>query len=352
VFRDYTINSAKETQSGEQLPMVPFRLSTETDKKPSFFEAVFEQNGTQYRYGFEASTDRIVTEWLFSKKDSIRETRLFTREGNQFEIGQDYREGKGLEGRTRENALFLSVAAQFNGEVAGEVIGWMHSFRSISGVDDMHYMPFTAERLKESVYHRQICELVRMADTGIEDLHTVEMSQESLGQYLPPELFGKELSDWGGFWIKTKHRKFNLEKTLADEVEFDLRADESAGTQKLVAMAGPVLHTLQAGSVLFVDEMEARLHPLITKSLVNLFNSSANKKNAQLIFATHDSGLLDSRKIRRDQVWFVEKDQYGASSLYKLSEFKIRKEAKFAKEYLLGQFGAVPRVGDWTEVLK
>jgi len=98
--------------------------------------------------------------------------------------------------------------------------------------------------------------------------------------------------------------------------------------------------------------MEARLHPLLTKALVGLFNSSANRKNAQLIFATHDDGLLDPRRIRRDQVWFVEKDRFGGSQLFSLSEIKgVRKDARFAKEYLLGQFGGVPHLGNWQGVL-
>ena len=119
-----------------------------------------------------------------------------------------------------------------------------------------------------------------------------------------------------------------------------------------MALTGPFLHTLKEGSVLLVDELEARLHPLLTKALVRLFNSSANTENAQLIFATHDEGLLDARRIRRDQVWFVEKDDFGASRFYGLAEFKgVRKEAKFAKEYLLGQFGGVPHVGDLEETL-
>src|SRR5208282_6058230 len=130
-------------------------------------------------------------------------------------------------------------------------------------------------------------------------------------------------------------------------IEFSLKADGSAGTQKFVAMMGPFLHTLREGAVLFVDELEAKLHPLLTKALVGLFNSSANRKNAQLIFATHDEGLLDPQLIRRDQVWFVEKNGLGSSQLYCLDEIKgVRKEAKFAKEYLLGQFGGVPRIGD------
>jgi len=119
-----------------------------------------------------------------------------------------------------------------------------------------------------------------------------------------------------------------------------------------VGLLGPFLQALRFGSVRFVDEMEARLHPLLTKALIGLFNSSANRKNAQLIYATHDDGLLDARTIRRDQVWFVEKNGFGASRLYCLDEFKgVRKEAKFAKEYLLGQFGGVPHIGDLQGVM-
>ena len=138
---------------------------------------------------------------------------------------------------------------------------------------------------------------------------------------------------------RTLHRRFDSTGQATDAVEFDFQTEESAGTQKLVAMAGPFLHTLREGSVLFVDELEARLHPLLTKALVGLFNSAANTRNAQLIYATHDEGLLESKRTRRDQVWFVEKDPLGASRLYCLDEFKgVRKDSKFSTEYLLGHF--------------
>jgi hypothetical protein len=104
------------------------------------------------------------------------------------------------------------------------------------------------------------------------------------------------------------------------------------------------------GSVLFVDELEARLHPLLTRGLISQFNSYINDLDGQLIFISHDAGLLDPKRIRRDQVWFAEKDDFGASRLHSLSEFKVRKEAKFDKEYLLGQFGGVPRVTNLQDI--
>jgi len=356
-FRDWVRNSSKDAQAGDKIPLRPFRLHVDTEGAPTFLEAVFLYESTRYRYGFEANEEAVKSEWLFSRKDSSRETRLFTREGGEIGSSDDFKEGKGLEKRTRPNALFLSVAAQFNGRIAGEILSWMDRFRPISGLDDMNYMPFTANKLMEPEYAKLIQELTKKADVGIENLRRQDLAAADAVKTLPKGPFDKVRQallsgEFSAFAIKTYHQKFGPNQEPSGLVEFDLKADESAGTQKFIALTGPFLDTLKLGSILFVDELEARLHPLLTKALVSLFNSSANTGNAQLIFATHDEGLLDPKRIRRDQVWFVEKDDFGASRLYSLAEFKgVRKEAKFAKEYLLGQFGAVPHVGDFEETL-
>ncbi|HEY3857114.1 MAG TPA: ATP-binding protein [Verrucomicrobiae bacterium] len=357
-FRDMVQESSKDSQAGEPIPVKPFRLHSMTEQEPSFFEAIFLQNGKRYRYGFEANREAIVAEWLFSQVDSIRETRLFTREGEIIDPTDAFKEGKGLEKRTRPNALFLSVAAQFNGETASEVMQWLSQIRDISGLDDVSYMNFTAKLINDAEYGPLIGELVKQADIGIEKLERQDITygkkagttkKDSLKSTL--QILLESVAE-GGFIVKTFHQRFDTKDQPAGKVEFDLRAEESAGTQKFVAMTGPFLRTLRDGAILFVDELEARLHPLLTKALVGLFNSSANRRNAQLIFATHDEGLLDAQRIRRDQVWFVEKNSFGASRLFCLDEIKgVRKEAKFAKEYLLGQFGGIPHVGDLQEIL-
>ena len=350
IFRQFVQNSSKESQAGEKIPVIPFRLNTATESAPTHFEIVFLQNGARYRYGFEATPEMIQAEWLFSQKDSIRETRLFTREGSTIEASVEFREGKGLEARTRPNALFLSVVSQFNGGIAGEIMRWMERFRGISGLDDVNYLAFTSQLLQDARLGPKIRGLIRRLDVGIEDLQTIELSVSERLKLLPkdfPEHLRKEvLASPGAFMIKTLHKRFSEKNQVCENVEFNFKNEESAGTQKLVAMSGPFLRTLEDGSVLFVDELEARLHPLLTKALVGLFNDPENQKTAQLIYATHDEGLLDSARIRRDQVWFVEKDEIGASRLFSLAEFKVRKEAKFGKEYLLGQFGAVPHLRD------
>jgi AAA15 family ATPase/GTPase len=197
--------------------------------------------------------------------------------------------------------------------------------------------------------------LARRADVGIEDLQSVKITVDQRVKNKPynyMDFFRNMTAEVRGeLLIKALHKRYDEDSHECGVVEFNLNTEESAGTQKFVAISGRFLHTLQQGSILFVDELEARLHPLLTKSLVGLFNAAANRKNAQLIYATHEDGLLDSAHIRRDQVWFVEKDKFGASQLFSLAEYKVRKEAKFGKEYLLGLFGGVPRLRDFERTL-
>ena len=361
-FRDLVKNSSKSLQLGDRIPVVPFRLQTESERAPSHFEAVFVHNGTRYRYGFEATSEAVTSEWLFSQRDSIRETNLFTREGTRIDVGEAFCEGRPVEKLTRPNALFLSVVAQFNGEIAGSIVGWMNQFRNISGIHDQETLGFTVRLLSEpqfaAVYGPMILDLVKQADMGIDGLHRRDASPEKMASIIPagvPESIRTQILNsigTGAFMVTTSHRKYGSDEAPVGSVEFDFESEESAGTQKFIALTGPFLRTLIEGSILFVNELEARLHPLLTKALVDLFNGPANRKNAQLIYATHDEGLLDPKWIRRDQVWFAEKDRRGASRLYCLDEFNgVRKEAKFSKEYLLGQFGGVPRLGNLEEAI-
>ena len=138
-----------------------------------------------------------------------------------------------------------------------------------------------------------------------------------------------------------------------EQVFFDLRRQESDGAQRVFALVGEIADVLLRGRVMFVDEMDARLHPILTHNLVHLFNSKeANPKNAQLIFATHDTNLLTNQSFRCDQIWFVEKDQHQASQLYSLAEFKgVRNDASFEKDYILGRYGAIPFLGDLRDMI-
>jgi len=351
-MQQFIIGSSKETQVGDLIPVDPYRLSTITENEPAFFETVFLVEGTQYRYGFEATRERIVAEWLFSVP-TTKEANLFVRDENGIKTSPKFKEGKGLEEKTRPNALFLSVVAQFNGLVAKKVLGWFQQVGFVSGLDDTGYRNFTVSHFADGSLRSGILGLVKKLDLGINDIfhERVDKSQLVLPSDMPDELKKLVMKSIAGdiTSVKTKHDKWDAEKPVGTVV-FDM-GDESEGTQKLFFLAGPVLDTLSLGNILAIDEMEARLHPLMTRAVIGLFNSpKTNPKRSQLIFTTHDTNLLSNKIFRRDQIWFIEKDRQGASHLYSLADLKVRNDASFEKDYIEGRYGAIPFIGSVRQI--
>ncbi|MDD2702552.1 MAG: ATP-binding protein [Candidatus Omnitrophica bacterium] len=353
--RKFIFTSSKESQATEAIKITNFRLSTETENKPSFFEFIFIHENIKYRYGFEVDRTEVHREWLFYTP-TIREALLFAREKDSFQIGTSFKEGKPFTGKTRKNALFLSVVAQWNGPTAEKILKWFKSFNVISGLDDRRYLNYTLRKIEEDQnFKKEVLEFLRIADIGIEDFD-VEQREIHL-QELPKQLVERMLKDEMplpdkvvNIELKTIHNKFDKEGKISSQEKFELGSEESEGTKKLFAISGPILDTLKDGKILAMDELDSRLHPLLSNFLIKLFNSNIkNSSNAQLIFASHDASFLKKEVFRRDQVWFAEKDQYGATNLYSLVEYKkeagkVRKDASFSKDYLLGKYGAIPNI--------
>ena len=355
-FRNFVISSSKEGQVGDSIAVQPFLLSSETENAPTHFEVEFRLQGFDYRYGFELTSSAIESEWLYRKSPIAKEAKLFTREKQAFDVvAANFKEGKGLEPRTRPNALFLSVCGQFNGDEAGKVLEWMRRFRHVSGLNESGFYGFTAQRLQDVKHRKQLLELARKADFNIQSLRSEleQITEEKLPTGMPTEMRKRLLSEKiMSADIKTTHQKLDAANQVVGEVEFDLQEDESSGTQKFVALSGPIMHTLEEGSILLVDELEARLHPRLTQAILDLFHSPVNKRNAQLVCATHDVTLLESDRFRRDQVWFCEKDQTGATDLFTLADIDsnlVRPTSKFSRQYMLGLFGAVPQLAHFQE---
>ncbi len=146
--------------------------------------------------------------------------------------------------------------------------------------------------------------------------------------------------------VSTLHRRYDGDPPGGSLAVLDLDTHESEGTKKLFALAGPILKVLRDGSVFIIDELDARLHPLLTEAIIRLFNSNeTNPNNAQLVFTTHDTNLLTNKLFRRDQIWFTEKNKVGATDLYSLAEFKVRNDASYEKDYIAGRYGAIPFIG-------
>lgn len=356
-MRWFMINSSKDTQSTEQIAVEPFRLSTETEKQPSFFEIIFLMEGTQYRYGFEIDRNEVLSEWLYYVPN-VRETKLFVRHQDKFEITKKYR-GQELKHITRPNALFLSVCAQFNVQIANQILNWTaNKLKIISGLEAEGYRGYTARCLNQkNQYSEAILKLIKKLDLGISDLDVeeVEITEEHLPEHFPEELKKFVLNNSSKMpSVNTFHKKYDPEGKLASTEIFDLEEQESEGTQKLFEIAGPLVDTLFDGKVLVIDEFDARLHPLINQAIVKQFNSiEDNPNNAQLIFITHDTNLLDKKLLRRDQVWFTEKNRYGATDLYSLVEYKgVRNDASFENDYIKGRYGAIPFLGTLSKLLE
>jgi hypothetical protein len=252
------------------------------------------------------------------------------------------------------------VVAQFNGQTAQKVLSWFRKLNIISGLRDEALRHYTLESFRSGEHREEIIQLVQKLDLGIAGLEIetapAKLSLDSLPTEIPEELRkwilsmpadGAEVTK-----VKTVHRMYSTDTQPTATVTFDLDEQESEGTKKLFSLAGPLVDTLKTGKVLVIDELDARLHPLITCSIIGLFNSTeTNPCHAQLIFTTQDTNLLDNKLFRRDQIWFTEKDQRGESHLYSLAEFKVRNDASFERDYIRGRFGAVPFIGDLRRLL-
>jgi uncharacterized protein len=351
----FVLNSSKETQVSDAIDIEAFRLSTETEKEPSFFEIVFLLEGKTFRYGFEVNAREVVSEWLFQADDS-EEKMLFERDFDKCILG-DFPEGQGISDKTRSNALFLSVVAQFNGQISGKILLWFSkTLQLISGLQDRQYRKETLESFENDRHRHDIIEFIKKLDLGIADIQIKNqppfMTSNNKALYATSYGGSLYLNSESKLTVKTIHPKYDADgKQTAIEL-FDLEKHESEGTNKLFALAGILLDTLRIGKILLIDELDARLHPLITRELIYLFNSNeTNPHNAQLIFTTHDTNLLSSKTFRRDQIWFTEKDKQGATDLYSLVEYKVGKNASFEDDYIIGKYGAIPFIGNFKELI-
>jgi uncharacterized protein len=335
----------------------PFKLSTKTEKEPSFFQLQFINEGVTYRYGFEVTEKGVVSEWLFGKPGE-REVYFFTREDGKIEVNENqFREGNALrnllgEGNDifRTNSLFLTAVSALNGEISKKLVSYISSITVITGLSDQRMHAVAGDSLGDNEFRKKIVELIKIADVGIQDIYRHEISLENLPQNAPQELLNDLKKGQKHAVILTAHKKFNEKnEEVAPEV-FTLSFGESEGSKKMFEISPFILQALRENRPLLMDEFDARFHPLLTSKIVQLFNSDINK-GTQFIFATHDTNLLSAKLMRRDQISFVEKNKFGASQFYTLVDFKgVRNDASFEKDYIKGKYGAVPFVGDFNTV--
>ena len=335
-----------------------FQLSTDTEDKPTFFQLIFRIGKTRYRYGFEADDKAIKSEWLFSTPNK-REQALFIREDKSIvDINQTHFKEGVMYQKLFENSkdpiftdtsLFLThLSSTGFGKLSKEIIKTISGISIISGLGHRGMYGVAGDSLSDSIKKKFILNFLKNADIGINDLDTVEIANENLPDNIEDEV--KEDLKKGKIIVSSR-TKFNAELKSEGKSDFSFGMQESEGTKKMFELSPFIYRSLKEGTPLFIDEFDSRFHPLLTKKIVELYNSTENKKS-QLIFTTHDTNLLSSDLLRRDQIDFVEKDKYGASHLYTLVEIKgVRNDASFEKDYIQGKYGAIPFLGDFANLM-
>ncbi len=337
-----------------------FALDPKSSSDPSFFQIIFLLEGIPYRYGFEVSGKKIHSEWLFYTPKT-EEVELFTR--SNLEVKVDPRHFK--EGSDKKNtnlystsSLFFSVVSSFNGEKSKKIESYFKTITIISGLNDGIWGRKTISFLEDSSYQVKILKLLEFADTGINDIRKIELNPENIPADGIPNAVSEKLRRIVGDGIKIQSaltsRTFKDENGNTVSREFLLDQHESEGTKKLIAYSVPLIDSMKNPVILIIDEFDARFHPLITRKILQLFHSKElNIHNSQILIATHDVTLLKADILRRDQIYFAEKDQSHSTRYYSLSDFKgIRNDASFDKDYINGRYGAIPFLGNFEDFLK
>lgn len=363
---DKLIYLSARSSSTTKLPYDPFLLKDGYSNKPTKLEITFVTNNTRYRYGLEFNKSQIVTEWLFRKKIG-REVELFNRSKDIIEVSSGFKGSQRLIDTaieaTRDNALFLSFCDTFNIEEAKLIFQWFNKFVVVDGLNTEKEGIQTINLWEESEYKEKIREYLVELDLGFKDL--VLNRKEFDPSDLPEEIDDsmrksiiRELTGKMGVQINTVHATYDkFGKITENDIVWPMEERESEGTKKAIHFSGPIIYALLNGGVLIVDEIEAKIHPTITLSIIDLFLSpNLNPNNAQLIFASHDTNLLHYSHLRRDQINFVEKNKFQGTEVYSMSDIRYfnndqieRPDVDKEKRYLEGRYGAIPFLGHFNQ---
>jgi hypothetical protein len=353
------LDSQTDFKPDAPLGRPPFRLAPGWPEKESRFDLTFIHEGVRYQYGFSALDDRFGSEWLYSWPNGLSR-ELLMREGQEFRFGRFLKGDNHVIARlVRPNSLFLSTSVQNNHEQLKSIYS---VFAKLHFDSDASPRPSViGHRLGQFGLDSRAIRLLGALDTGIRSL---KMNEERLVDQLKRTHTGlddggiqktieKDLHDFKELLeTKTNVPQFG-HAAFGGSTEFFYLDDESTGTVRLLAILGPMFEALDRGSTVIIDEIDSSLHTLACKQIIALFQSpKTNPKGAQLIATTHDTNLLYPDTLRRDQVWFTEKDGEGATHLYPLTDIRTRKGDNIEKGYLQGRFGAVPFAGSVDDFIK
>jgi abortive infection family protein len=360
MMRQMVLNSVRLNPDDTLDEYEPFLLDEESRNNSTELEAEFITIGVgkiehHYRYGLAFSETLITEEWLY-RYEGGNETELFSRDRDKVQVNEtEFPEGKGKEDALNSNRLFLSLVAQLNGTLSKEILSWFDGGRFVTASEIEQYSIVTSSLLrdKEKLIEDNMGHLIDMPLTFLSniDMGITELSIKEESVALPkelPEEIKKVLYQDGetSLNIYSTHNRYNKQGEIIGKEVFSTEHNESEGTQKITEILGLIFLTLGAGCLLVIDELDAKLHPLLTRAIVQLFtNPKINPHGAQLVFTTHDTNQLHLDYVRRDEIWFTEKSPVEATELYSHIEFKdFDPSMDITEQYVNGRYGAIPRI--------
>lgn len=334
-MRKWVLRSFKTESEKKGIPVKRFAFDNLSRKKTAEFEVFFRHNSNEYQYGFTVDDKKIHEEWLYKRdfRSKSKYNTLFERIGDKIDCSNALKGAENLSLLVEESTLFLSIIASAKISYAKEVFKWFLDTDVIDFGDiglEMFLTRMLPPYIEEEEYLENMKDFLKAVDINIDGIR-IEKKETSNEESVEYKIFSKHLSE---------------DKKTIYEIPF---TEESSGTQKMFALYNFIVSTIKNGDTLIVDELDAKLHPLLLRYIINMFhNDDINKNGAQLIYTTHDNYTLTREIFRRDQVWFVEKNEDAVSDLYSLSELKlddnkkVRNDATYNKQYVLGRYGAVP----------
>lgn len=346
-FQRFVTDGLRLSLANSPIQTVPFLLDVNTQNLPSRFEIELLIGEIRYLYGFEVTQDKVHSEWLhqYPNKKVLfeRNAVIETSQRNLKEATSDLKE------KTRPNVLFLTVLASYNGEISNKIVEEIKKI-TVFPADQKDLMLEYSFQVYPK-YKDKIDSMIFESDVGIKAFK-IAQKEVTKDEFVPPmfpeqfrEFITAGKSKFVHRQVSTVHTMYDSKGKEVKDVEFDFFAQESEGTKRIFGLAGIIAEALDKGNVLMIDELSASLHPFLCRFVLKLFNSKKeNPKNAQLIFTTHDVSLLDSEILRRDQIWFSEKDRLGSSTLFSLAEIGERKDLNYGKRYFEGRYGALPYI--------
>ncbi|MGL5085926.1 MAG: AAA family ATPase [Clostridium sp.] len=328
-------NSFKYSTSNIDIPLKRYAFDKNSRQEPSEFEIFIKIKEVEYQYGFILDNKKIIEEWLyirdFSNKRATKYQTLYEREGKNISCSTKLKDAKSLSSITEDNTLFLSICSNAKIPYVKDVMEWFNNI-SIVDMGDCEVEGLITRGVSSSIedlnYQKELVRFLNAIDINIVNLKVEKLNIEG---------------EADRYRIYSYHKVQGCDELVA--IPFN---EESSGTQKMFSLYKLFKNSLELGMPIFIDELDAKLHPLLMKYVLSMFHSEEiNKNGAQLIYTAHDEFTLNKEIFRRDQIWFVDKDIDSISSLYSLAEYKlgdkkVRNDASYNKDYLAGKYGAIP----------